>query len=61
MLDNIGGTELLVVLFVVFLLFGPRKLPELGKSLGKGMREFRNAMKGIQRGHRAHHARGLTV
>ena len=49
MLDNIGGTELLVVLFVVFLLFGPRKLPELGKSLGKGMREFRNAMKGIQR------------
>jgi sec-independent protein translocase protein TatA len=48
MLDNIGGTELLVVLFVVFLLFGPRKLPELGKSLGKGMREFRNAMKGIQ-------------
>jgi sec-independent protein translocase protein TatA len=48
MLENIGGTELLVVLFVVFLLFGPRKLPELGKSLGKGMREFRNAMKGIQ-------------
>lgn len=48
MLENIGGTELLVVLFVVFLLFGPRKLPELGKSLGKGMREFRNAMKGMQ-------------
>jgi sec-independent protein translocase protein TatA len=48
MLENIGGTELLVVLFVVFLLFGPRKLPELGKSLGKGMREFRKAMKGIQ-------------
>jgi sec-independent protein translocase protein TatA len=35
-------------MFVVFLLFGPRKLPELGKSLGKGLREFRNAVRGIQ-------------
>jgi sec-independent protein translocase protein TatA len=48
MFENIGGTELLVVLFVVFLFFGPRKLPELGKSLGKGIREFRSAMRGIQ-------------
>jgi sec-independent protein translocase protein TatA len=48
MLENIGGSELLLILFVVFLLFGPRKLPELGKTLGKGMKEFRNAMRGIQ-------------
>jgi sec-independent protein translocase protein TatA len=48
MLENIGGSELLVILFVVFLLFGPKKLPELGKSLGKGLREFRSAMKGLQ-------------
>ena len=48
MFENIGGSELLVVLFVVFLFFGPKKLPELGKNLGKGIREFKNAMRGVQ-------------
>ncbi len=48
MLENIGGTELLVVLLVIFIFFGPKKLPEIGKSLGKGMGEFRKAMRGIQ-------------
>jgi len=33
---------------VVFLFFGPKKLPELGKSLGKGIREFKSAMRGVQ-------------
>jgi sec-independent protein translocase protein TatA len=46
--ENIGGTELLVVLFVVFIFFGPKKLPEIGKSLGKGIGEFKRAMRGIQ-------------
>jgi sec-independent protein translocase protein TatA len=49
MFDNIGGGELLLVVFIAFLFFGPKKLPEIGKSLGKGMKEFRNAMRGIQR------------
>ncbi len=48
MFENIGGTELLVVLFVVFIFFGPKKLPEIGKNLGKAVREFKGAMKGIQ-------------
>ena len=48
MLENIGGTELLVVLLVIFIFFGPKKLPEIGKSLGRGMAEFRSAMRGIQ-------------
>jgi len=48
MFENIGGSELLVVLFVVFIFFGPKKLPELGKNLGKGMREFKKAMRGVQ-------------
>ncbi len=48
MFENIGGTELLVVLFVVFIFFGPKKLPEIGKNLGKAVREFKSAMKGIQ-------------
>jgi sec-independent protein translocase protein TatA len=48
MFENIGGTELLVILFVVFIFFGPKKLPEIGKNLGKGIREFKNAMRDIQ-------------
>lgn len=48
MFENIGGSELLVVLFVVFIFFGPKKLPEIGKNLGKAVREFKGAMKGIQ-------------
>ena len=48
MFENIGGGELLVVLLVVFIFFGPKKLPELGKNLGKGIREFKSEMKGLQ-------------
>jgi sec-independent protein translocase protein TatA len=48
MFENIGGTELLVILFVVFIFFGPKKLPEIGKNLGKALREFKTAMRGIQ-------------
>jgi sec-independent protein translocase protein TatA len=48
MFENIGGSELLLILFVVFIFFGPKKLPELGKSISKGLREFRGAMKGFQ-------------
>jgi sec-independent protein translocase protein TatA len=48
MFENIGGSELLVILFVIFIFFGPKKLPELGKNLGKGMREFKKAMRGIE-------------
>jgi sec-independent protein translocase protein TatA len=48
MFDNIGGTELFVIIFVAFIFFGPKKLPEIGKMLGKGVREFQRAMRGIQ-------------
>ena len=48
MFENIGGSELLVILFVVFIFFGPKKLPELGKNLGKGIRQFKDAMRGVQ-------------
>ncbi len=48
MFENIGGTELIVILFVVFIFFGPKKLPEIGKGLGKGISEFKRAMRGIQ-------------
>jgi len=48
MFENVGGSELLVILLVVFIFFGPKKLPELGKNLGKGIKEFKDAMKGIR-------------
>ncbi|NGX61677.1 MAG: Sec-independent protein translocase protein TatA [Chlamydiae bacterium] len=43
----IGGWELIVVLFLVLLLFGGKKLPDLARNLGKGMREFKKASQGI--------------
>ncbi|GAB6078335.1 twin-arginine translocase TatA/TatE family subunit [Hydrogenobaculum acidophilum] len=39
-------TELIVILFVVFLLFGANKLPEAGKGLGEGIRNFKKALSG---------------
>ncbi|MCB0599844.1 MAG: twin-arginine translocase TatA/TatE family subunit [Saprospiraceae bacterium] len=43
-----GGWELVVVVFVVLLLFGGKKIPELMKGLGKGIREFNNARSTIE-------------
>lgn len=40
---NVGPMEMLVIFVVALLVFGPKKLPELGKSLGKGLAEFRRA------------------
>ena len=42
---GIGLPELLVILLICLLLFGANKLPEIGKSLGEGIREFKRAMK----------------
>lgn len=44
-MPNIGMPELLIILVIVVLLFGTRKLPELGKGLGSGIRNFKNSMK----------------
>ena len=38
--------EILILLLVVLLVFGPKRLPEMGKSLGKGMREFKDSISG---------------
>lgn len=42
-MPNLGFQEIIVIFVIALLVFGPRKLPELGKSLGKGLREFRKA------------------
>jgi sec-independent protein translocase protein TatA len=43
-------THLIFILLIVLILFGPGKLPELGKGLGKGIREFKDALKGGMEG-----------
>jgi sec-independent protein translocase protein TatA len=43
---NIGPTELIIVLVIVLLIFGPKRLPGLGKQLGSGMREFKDSIAG---------------
>jgi sec-independent protein translocase protein TatA len=48
MFENIGGPELLLILVVIFLFFGAKKIPEIAKGLGQGIREFRKAAHDIQ-------------
>lgn len=43
-MPNIGPLELVVVLVVVLLIFGPKRLPGFGRSLGSGMREFKDSL-----------------
>jgi len=43
---SIGVPELVILLIVVLLIFGPKRLPEMGRSLGRGMREFKDSITG---------------
>jgi len=44
--NSIGPTELIIVLVIVLVIFGPKRLPGLGRSLGSGMKEFRDSISG---------------
>jgi sec-independent protein translocase protein TatA len=46
MMPNVGPLEILLVLIVALVVFGPKKLPDLGHSLGKGIREFKGSVTG---------------
>ena len=46
MMGNIGPMEFLVVLVIALVVFGPKRLPDLGHSLGKGIREFKGSVTG---------------
>lgn len=48
MFGNLGATEIILILLVILIFFGARKIPELAQGLGKGMREFRKAAREIQ-------------
>jgi sec-independent protein translocase protein TatA len=45
-MPNVGPLELAIVLIIALVVFGPKRLPELGRSLGKGIREFRGSVSG---------------
>ncbi len=44
---SIGWQGLVVILIILLLVFGPKRLPEMGRSLGRGMREFKDSVSGI--------------
>ena len=48
MLGNIGWSELIIIFLVVLLLFGAKRLPEVGKALGKAIREFKKGLQGVK-------------
>lgn len=47
-IGSLGGTEIFLILFVVLLFFGAKKLPELARGLGKGIKEFKDATKDVK-------------
>jgi len=48
-MPNIGPMELIIVLAIALIVLGPKKLPEVGKSVGRGMREFKESISGDSR------------
>lgn len=46
-MPNVGPLELVVVMVIALIVLGPKRLPEVGRSLGKGIREFKDSMSGI--------------
>jgi sec-independent protein translocase protein TatA len=47
MLSNIGVPGLIIILVIALVVFGPKKLPELGKAVGQTLREFKNSTQGL--------------
>ena len=57
----IGIPELLILLLVILLVFGPKRLPEMGRSLGRGMREFKDSISGEKDRDEERHRPELTA
>ena len=45
-MPNVGPLEIAIVLIIVLIIFGPKRLPELGRSMGRGIREFKGSLSG---------------
>lgn len=48
LIGNLGWTEILLIFLIALIIFGPSRLPELAKSVGKALREFKKAARGIE-------------
>jgi sec-independent protein translocase protein TatA len=48
-MPSVGPMELIVILVIALIVLGPKKLPEVGRSIGKGMREFKDSLAGDDR------------
>lgn len=48
MFGNLGTGEILIIVLVILLLFGAKKIPELAQGLGKGMKEFKKSLKDVE-------------
>jgi sec-independent protein translocase protein TatA len=60
-MPNIGLPEIAIVLLIVLVIFGPKRLPQLGRSLGSGMREFKDAVTGNRKNDDDDDERELTA
>jgi sec-independent protein translocase protein TatA len=49
-MPGIGAPEIIILLVIVLLIFGPKRLPDMGRSLGRGMREFKDSVTGKDSG-----------
>lgn len=49
-MPTIGPLEIIIILVIVLLIFGPKRLPDLGRSLGRGLREFKDSVTGKDSG-----------
>jgi TatA/E family protein of Tat protein translocase len=63
---GLGFGEILIILFVALIFIGPKKLPEIAKGLGRGIKDFQNALKGINddpppQNHQQHHQQPPTT
>jgi sec-independent protein translocase protein TatA len=47
MFGNLGFTEILILMLVLLLVFGAKRIPEIGSSIGKGIKEFKNSLKDV--------------
>ena len=47
MLPNVGWPEMIILFVIVLIIFGPKSLPKIGQALGKGIREFKDAARGL--------------
>ncbi len=48
-MPNVGPMELIIILAIALIVLGPKKLPEVGRSVGRGMREFKDSLSGDSR------------